>query len=264
MHIITFFAPKGRAGRTISTITAAMALVEAGKRVDVLDLSDPTISERVPLPGSRIGYSSGLVAWGLHMEDAGIGEDKLRVKHVADYVALAAGIVDASMSGVDMVLIDTPSRATDLTLAALHQSSFAVIPATDALDAALIFDAIAEHYITIMPRLWCGLVTGARSPDEADLIKKVFFGWRTLNAVLPHNTCFPDQYHGELLFNGKDPDGMAGIAQQAGRAFGQELLTEVEGKTLGEICTEDYDDMPDGTALEYLRDLSKKNPHIWQ
>ncbi|WFE77302.1 ParA family protein [Roseinatronobacter sp. S2] len=260
MHIITFFAPKGRVGRTVATITAA--LVEAGKRVDVLDLSDPRISERVPLPGNRTGYSSGLVAWGLHMVDAGIGEDRLRVKHVANYIGLAAGIVDASMEGVDVVLIDTPSRADDLTLAAVHQSSLAVMPATDALDAALIFDAIAEHYITILPR-FCGLVTGARSPDEADLIKKVFFGWRTLNAVLPHNGCFPDQYHGKVLFDGKDRDGLAGIAQQAGRAFGQELLTVAEGKTLGKICTEDYD-MPDGTALEYLRDLSKQNPHIWQ
>lgn len=263
MHIITFFAPKGRAGRTVAAITAAMALVEAGKRVHVLDLSDPRISERVPLPGNRTGYSSGLVAWGLHMKDAGIGEDKLRVKHVADYVALAAGIVDASMSGVDMVLIDTPSRATDLTLAALHQSSFAVIPATDALDAALIFDAIAEHYITIMPRMWCGLVTGARSTDEADLIKKVFFGWRTLDAVLPRNSCFPDQYHGELLFDGRDRDGAAGIAQQTGRAFAQELLTVAEGKLTEQIHTEDCD-MPEGTALEYLRDLSKQNPQLWQ
>lgn len=262
MNIITFFAPKGRAGRTISTITAAMALVEAGQRVDVLDLSDPKISERVPLPGNRSGYSSGLVAWGLHMEDAGIGEDRLRVKHVADYIGLAAGIVDASMEGADVVLIDTPSRANDLTLAALHQSSLAVIPATDALDAALIFDAIAEHYMPIMPR-FCGLVTGARSPDEADLIKKVFFSWRTLDTVLPHNICFPDQYHGELLFGGKDRDGPAGIAQQAGRAFGQELLTVAEGKTPGKTYTEDYD-TPEGTALEYLRDLSKQNPHIWQ
>lgn len=262
MHIITFFAPKGRAGRTVSTITAAMALVEAGKRVDVIDLSDPTISERVPLPGNRSGYSSGLVAWGLHMEDAGIGKDRLRVKHVADYIGLAAGIVDASMGGVDVVLIDTPSRADDLTLAAIHQSSLAVIPATDALDAALIFDAIAEHYMPIMPRL-CGLVTGARRPDEADLIKKVFFGWHTLEAVLPHNTCFPDQYHGELLFDGKNRGGPAGVAQQAGRAFGHELLTVAEGNIPGKMYTEDCD-MPDGTALEYLRDLSKQNPYIWQ
>ncbi|MGY6547962.1 MAG: division plane positioning ATPase MipZ [Roseinatronobacter sp.] len=262
MHIITFFAPKGRAGRTVATITAAMALVEAGKRVDVLDLSDPRISERAPLPGSRTGYSSGLVAWGLHMEDAGVGEDRLRVKHVADYVGLAAGIADASMGGADVVLIDTPSRADDLTLAAVHQSSLAVMPATDALDAALIFDAIADHYITILPR-FCGLVTGARSPDEADLIKKVFFGWRTLDTVLPHNSCFPDQYHGELLFDGKDRDDSAGVAQQAGRAFGQELLTVAEGKTPGKSYIED-DDMPDGTALEYLRDLSKQNPQLWQ
>lgn len=262
MHIITFFAPKGRAGRTVSTITAAMALVEAGKRVHVLDLSDPRISERVPLPGNRSGYSSGLVAWGLHMEDAGVGEDRLRVKHVADYVGLAAGIADASMGGADMVLIDTPSRADDLTQAALHQSSLAVIPATDALDAALIFDAIAEHYMPIIPK-FCGLVTGAHSPDEAALIKKVFFGWRTLDTVLPHNSCFPDQYHGKVLFDRKDQDGLAGVAQQAGRVFVQEILTVAEGNIPGKMYTEDCD-MPDGTALEYLRDLSKQNPHIWQ
>jgi len=196
------------------------------------------------------------------MEDAGIGEDRLRVKHVADYVGLAAGIVDASMGGADVVLIDTPSRADDLTLAALHQSSLAVIPTTDALDAALIFDAIAEHYMPIMPRL-CGLVTGARSPNEADLIKKVFFSWRTLNAVLPHNTCFPDQYHGKVLFDRKDRDGLAGIAQQAGRAFGQELLAVAEGNIPGKICTEDYD-MPDGTALQHLCELTRQNPHLLQ
>ncbi|MBE0454989.1 MAG: hypothetical protein IBX58_15070 [Roseovarius sp.] len=262
MHTITFFAPKGRAGRTTSMVTAAMALVEAGHRVDVLDLSDPRISERVPLPGNRSGYSSGLVAWGLHMEDAGVGEDRLRVKHVADYVGLAAGIADASMGGADMVLIDTPSRAHDLTLAALHQSSLAVIPAIDALDAALIFDAIAEHYMPIMPK-FCGLVTGAHSPDDAALIKKVFFGWRTLDTVLPHNSCFPDQYHGELLFDGKDRDDSAGVAQQAGRAFCRELLAAAEGKIPGKMATEDCN-MPEGTALEYLRDLSRQNPHIWQ
>lgn len=262
MHIITFFAPKGRAGRTISTITAAMALVEAGKRVHVLDLSDPRISERVPLPGKRSGYSSGLVAWGLHIEDAGIAEDRLRVKHVADYIGLAAGIVDASMGGADVVLIDTSSRADDLTLAALHQSSLAVIPATDALDAALIFDAIAEHYMPIMPKL-CGLVTGARSPDDANLIKKVFFGWHTLDAVLPHNPYFPDQYHGDLLFDGKDRNGSAGVAQQAGRAFCHELLAVAEGQIRGKRETQACD-LPDGTALEYLRDLSRQNPQLWQ
>lgn len=262
MHIITFFAPKGRAGRTISTITAAMALVEAGQRVDVLDLSDPRISERVPLPGNRSGYSSGLVAWRLHMEDAGIGEHRLRVKHVADYIGLATGIADASKEGVDVVLIDTPSRADDLTLAALHQSSLAVIPATDALDAALTFDAIAKHYMPVMPKL-CGLVTGAHSPDEADLIRKVFFGWRTLDTALPHDPCFPDQYHGKVLFDGKDRDGLAGVAQQAGRVFCRELLAAAEDKIPGKIATEDCD-MPDGTALEYLRDLSKQHPHIWQ
>ncbi len=262
MHVITFFAPKGRAGRTVATITAAMALVEAGKRVHVLDLTDPNISDRVPLPGNRSGYSTGLVAWGLRMKDAGIKENRLLVTHVADYVGLAAGIADASIGKADVVLIDTPSRATDLTLAALHQSSLAVTPATNALDAALIFDAIADHYLRITPKL-CSLVTGARGPDEDDLVKAVFFGWHTLDTVLPHNTYFPAQFYGKVLFNGKDRRGPAGVAQKAGRAFGRELLEVAEGKIPGQMFAS-YAHLPKGTALESLRELSEQNPHLWQ
>lgn len=262
MHVITFFAPKGRAGRTVATITAAMALVEEGKRVHVLDLSDPKISDRVPLPGNRTGYSTGLVAWGMRMRDARIKEDRLFVTHAADYVDFERGISRAHLGKADVILIDTPSRPTDLSLAAVNESHLAVTPATSAQDAALIFDAIADRYLSVMPRL-CGLVTGSTGRDEDNLIKSVFFGWPSMDTVLPHSNYLPAQYNGKVLFNGKDRRGPAGVAQQAGRAFGRELLEIADGKTPRQT-SKLYVDMPKGTALQHLCELTRQNPHLLQ
>jgi len=259
MHIITFFAPKGGAGRTVATITAAMALVEAGKRVHVLDLSDPKISEKVPLPGNRSGDSTGLVAWGLRMKDAGIGADKMRVEHVRDYQDFLYDLSTAEMESADVVLIDTPARPTDLTLAAVDRSDLAVTPATSAMDAKLIFDCIKTHYSIAMPTMICGLATGTEGPDEDALVKAAFSRWPSFETVLPNSPSLPAQFHGKLLFNGPDQRGPESVARQAGRAFGKELIKVAGGYFPGLILPPSAD-MPDEAAGDDWRNLDRPHP----
>ncbi|TVP71693.1 MAG: ParA family protein [Rhodobacteraceae bacterium] len=257
MHVITFFAPKGRAGRTLATITAAMALVKAGKRVHVLDLTDPRMSEKVPLPGDRTGYSTGLVVWGLRMNDAGIGADKMRVEHVRGFQDFSYDLSTAEIEDADVVLIDTPSRPTDLTLAAIDRSNLAVTPATTAMDAKLIFHSIKKHYSVSMPTMICGLATGTSGPEEDKLVKAAFSKWPSFRTVLPYSSSIPAQFHGRLLFNGPDQRGAEGAAQQAGRAFGKELLKVAGGYLPGPTLPAPEDGWD-------WRNLNRPNLSLWQ
>lgn len=256
MHIISFFAPNGGAGRTVATITAAMALVKAGKCVHVLDLTDPGKNDRVPLPGDRSGYSSGLVAWGLRMKDAGIGSDKMRVEHVRGFQDFSYDLATAEIEGVDVVLIDTPSRPTDLTLAAIDRSNLAVTPARTAMDAQLIYHSIKKHYSVAMPPLVCGLATGTSGPDEDQLVQAAFLKWPSFKTVLPTSTFLQAQFHGRLLSNGPDQRGPEGAAQQAGRAFGRELIKVAGGYLPGPILP------PPDDGWDW-RNLDRPNPSLW-
>lgn len=258
MHIISFFAPKGGAGRTVALITAAMSLVKSGKRVHVLDLTDPHGREKVPLPGDRTGFSTGLVAWGLRMKDVGIGADNLKVEHTKDIQELLYDLITADIEEADIVLIDTPSRPTDLTLAATERSTLVVTPATTATDAKLIYYSIKERYSTAIPTLLCGLATGTSGPSEDKLIKSAFERWPSFTTVLPHSISLPAQLHGTLLFNGPDQRGAEGAAQQAGRAFGKELIKVAGGYFPGPFLPAPEDGWVD------WRNLDRPSPSLWR
>lgn len=262
MQIISFFAPKGGVGCTLATVTAAMALVEAGKRVLVLDLTDPGLHDAVYMPGTQGYIGTRLSAWGKRMENTRIGADRLKVAHVTGIEDLHMGIATAQVDEADVILIDTPSRPTDLTLQALDCSNLTVTPASSGMEAALITDSISDHYRLVISRP-CGLVTGTRGPEEDALVRLAFLGMRTFETTLPYNTFFQTQIQGELLFNGKARRGDARIAQRVGQAFGQELIAVAENRNRVQRFTS-IADMPVGKAVDHWRALAWQNRHLLQ
>jgi hypothetical protein len=178
----------------------------------------------------------------------------MRVEHVRDYQDFLYDLSTAEMESADVVLIDTPARPTDLTLAAIDRSDLVVTPATSAMDAKLIFDCIKTHYSIAMPTMICGLATGTGGPDEDALVKAAFSRWPSFETVLPNSPSLPAQFHGKLLFNGPE-----GVAQQAARAFGKEVIKVAGGYFPSPILPPSVD-MLDGTAGDDWRNLDRPHP----
>jgi chromosome partitioning protein len=106
MRTITFVTQKGGSGKTILATNCAVAAERSGLKTLVLDL-DPQGSAE---------------AWYLDRED-----ELPKLAHVSG-AELAKAVVEAELSGFDLVIIDTPGRDEPLTAFAIRIADFCVVP----------------------------------------------------------------------------------------------------------------------------------------
>lgn len=185
MHIITFFAPKGGSGRTTALMTAAAALIEAGHRVGVLDMTEQART------ASRIGKSF-ITQWEDSMVKSGISAEELTTIPAWDEETRQRAMMHFAHSGCTRVLVDTPKIPNDLVVEMLHRSDVTVMPFTSYMEATFISE---WSFTTKIPnKKVFGLPTGLTgSAEEQDIHRKAFLGAPLLNAELEHNDIYPNQ-----------------------------------------------------------------------
>lgn len=107
MQVISVLSNKGGAGKTTMALSIAVAAVEDGKTVAVIDL-DP---------------QSSAAEWG----DGRESEEPVVVS--AQATRLEPVLAEAANAGVDLVVIDTPPRSEDSTMRAARSADFCLLVA---------------------------------------------------------------------------------------------------------------------------------------
>lgn len=107
MRVLSILSNKGGAGKTTVALSLALAAVEDGKTVAVIDV-DPQASA---------------AEWG----DGRESDDPAVVS--AQATRLEPVLAEASKSGVDLVVIDTPPRSEDSTMRAARCADFCLLVA---------------------------------------------------------------------------------------------------------------------------------------
>lgn len=200
MHTIAFFATKGGAGRTVSTMALASGFLAQGKRVAVMDCSD--------LAGCNPNgpHPSTLQTWISQMETREVRPPQLELiecqsrEEVEDYTAAA----DAR--GFDMLLIDTSARLYEPQLAAFGLANLIIAPAISPFEAKCIVDGI-DQYLGTPEDLMC-LINGCRNGvAEAAETRAAFGHHPVFHSELPWAEALSDQ-----IVNGDIPTFVSSLA----------------------------------------------------
>lgn len=186
MRIITFFAPGSGCGRTTAVLVTASAMLEAGKSVLVLEITDT---------GER---PTRLQDWEDRMLNAVFDAERIMVAPVDDYDELARRLALAEKSNVDFVVVDTPGSTTELVQDALDRSTLVIFPVTGAMQAYFSGAALSKGLRS--PVHVYGLVSDVEDADEEQSFRDGFLELPVLQTALPHRKLLQRQIKADDLF----------------------------------------------------------------
>lgn len=193
MTIITFFSPKGGAGRTTAVMALASAILEEKKlKPAVIDMTE----EAGPL--SR-GKPSSLTMWERKMVKCGYGFDDFRVEEVHDFESMIRADCECEFSEFAFQLVDTPKRPNQLVLNKVERSDLIIVPFKNASEAALISKWLAKHLKNA--QLVHGLATAIDTEDDFELASRAFSGFPVFRNYLPNVPVFKRQPECGHLFS---------------------------------------------------------------
>jgi cellulose biosynthesis protein BcsQ len=185
MTIITFFSPKGGAGRTTTVMAMASAILEEKKlKPAVIDMTN----EAGPLSRDK---PSSLTMWERKMVKCGYGFDDFRVEEVYDFESMIRADCECEFSDFAYQLVDTPKRPNALVLNKVERSDLIIVPFKNASEAALISKWLAKHLNK--KQLIHGLATAIDTEDDYVLSRKAFAGFPVLQTYLPNVPIFERQ-----------------------------------------------------------------------
>lgn len=192
MTIITFFSPKGGAGRTTAVMAMASTILEEKKlKPAVIDMTE----EAGPLGH---GKPSSLTMWERKMVKCGYGFDDFRVEEVHDFESMIRADCECEFSDFAYQLVDTPKRPNELVLKKVERSDLIIVPFKNASEAALISKWLAKH--SNKKQLIHGLATAIDTEDDYVLARKAFAGFPVLQTYLPNVPIFKRQPECGYLF----------------------------------------------------------------
>lgn len=187
MNTITFFAVKGGAGRTISTMALASGFLALGKRVAVMDCTDLAGSN----PNGR--HPSTLQNWMKQMATSKARRPQLELTECWTCEQVEDSLAAIEARGVDVVLIDTTARLTEPQLSVLGLSDLIIAPATGPIEAKCTVKGISDYLGTSEHLL--GLIAGCRSgKSEAAETRAAFGLHKVLRSELPWAETLSDQF----------------------------------------------------------------------
>lgn len=186
MQTITFFATKGGAGRTVSTMALASGFLAMGKRVLVLDCTD-----EAKVDSSRDAPST-LQRWRKAMSASGVLEDRLQLLSCTTREEIEDMLASADTDGFDISLIDTRILPQEPQGAALGRADMILSPAIGAFEAKNVVEGISEYLVE--PDNVLGLIPGCRA-GAADIpaTRAAFGNIPMLKSELPWSEAIGDQ-----------------------------------------------------------------------
>lgn len=202
MHTITFFATKGGAGRTISTMALASGFLALGKRVVVMDCTDLAGSN----PNGR--HPSTLQNWMRQMAASKAQQPLLELIECWTCEQVQDSLAAAEARGIDVVLIDTKARLAEPQLSAVGLADLIIAPANGPFEAKSTVKGISAHLGT--PEHLLGLVAGCRSgKTESAETRAAFDYYPVLQSELPWAEALSDQ-----MINGDIADHVSVLARK--------------------------------------------------
>lgn len=190
MQLVTFFAPKGRSGRTTAMMATASSLLSAGRSVAVIDLTEQ----------ARPDWIFGLSftrRWEVRMLETGAKAGQFVTVQAPDYVAASEALRHFRRIGFEFVLVDTGTQHDLAPIALMAQSDLVVVPMRGPHDAAWSSEWLATNRFAHVGTY--GLVTGASDRDTERLARAAFTGTPMLHAALPRLNAFGSQVKTGML-----------------------------------------------------------------
>lgn len=186
MQTITFFATKGGAGRTVSTMALASGFLAMGKRVLVLDCTDEAKAD------PKRDAPSTLQRWRKAMASSGVLEDRLQLLSCTTREEVEDMLASAETDGFDIALIDTRVLPKEPQGAALGRSNLILAPAIGAFEAKNVVEGINEYLVE--PNNVLGMIPGCRA-GEVDIpaTRSAFSDIPMLKTELPWSEAVGDQ-----------------------------------------------------------------------
>lgn len=205
MHTITFFAPKGGAGRTTAVMATASAFIESGHRVGFLDMTEEgRLSSKIAR--SFIGH------WQDSILASGIEPDQLMTASACDNESFRGAMQQFLDAGCTKVLIDTPKTPSKLIQQVLLESDLIVMPFTGYFEATWISHWVTSNLCPI--RIMFGLATGLTGTNEHQAVhKRALYGARILKNGLPHSRVFANQLVDGSFYKLKAGSGAFGYTE---------------------------------------------------
>ena len=229
MKTITFFAPKGGSGRTTAVMTTAAALIEAGHRVGVLDMTEQALT-------AARGGTTFITQWEDAMVASGISAEELTTAPAWDHNSLMVARDHFANAGCTRVLVDTPKKFSDLIKNLFFTSDLIVMPFTSCTEATWISDWTSSNLC--LSAAMYGLAMGLTGSEERQAIhRKALHGSPMLKHGLPHIDIFSSQLingslykmtagHGALPYDETD----LVRARASSTALVKELNTRINAK----------------------------------
>lgn len=190
MDIVTFFTPKGGAGRTTSVMATASAMIEAGHMVAVLDVTEQASP-------NCIQGQSFIKQWSDIMHATEGVSEQFQTGYAFDHAGVERELKRFRRDGNDFVLVDTPRNPNPVVIDLLSKSELIIMPVTGAHEAAWASAWLSKNRQYLVRHF--GLITGVRSAEERQLTRETFTGVPVFNIDLRRSAAFGQQVeHGHL------------------------------------------------------------------
>lgn len=190
MQLITYFAPKGGAGRTTAMMTTASSLVAAGHSVAVLDLTEQA------QPGWIFGPSV-ISEWEDRMVETGAKAGRFVTVPATDHETAAMTLDRFFREKFDYVLVDTAKNPNPTTISIMNQSDLVIVPMRGPHEATWSSNWFAKNRYP--KRRTYGLVTGATGRDDERLARATFTGVPMLHSELQFLDTLNSQFKTGML-----------------------------------------------------------------
>lgn len=188
MQMVAFFSPARRAGRTSSLLALASGLIAEGKKVGVIKLTEE------PFPAAPQRHNL-IQNWETKMNEAN-GHETAQVSVVGDFESMIRALCLFEFTDVDLVLVDTHSRSSELLDEVLFRSDLVVVPFTSSSNAVS-----GAKWAKQFSGDAVGLATGF--PDESVLAscRKRFKSQPVFLESLPQSQLFQRQMREGSIFH---------------------------------------------------------------
>lgn len=190
MQLVTYFSPKGGAGRTTSLMATASGFLSAGHSVAVLDLTEQVRPEWIFGP-------SFISRWQERMLETGAKPNRFVAAPAPDYETAAKALDQFFREGFDYVLVDTAALPDIATTQIMNQSDLVIVPMRGPIEAAWASAWLAANRYP--EKRTYGLVTGPREYGDERFARAAFTGTPMLQSHLPELATFDRQFETGLL-----------------------------------------------------------------